>query len=302
MSELSWSQQFLTRNGPQLLANWEKYYIRLIVFIDYVPLLGPLYNAGHALNLLWLIWRGSFFPNRRQLLRHRTLNNENINDEFNDNVGDDDYDDDDENDLLKNREKYRQVRERGLTAIVTALIDIFTICLALAVIAFICDCLLRIQTFAFVRQLCILFIMINILALTIGAKIIAGQAVINVTRQLEDVNHVGISMVKSAHITATAIERIVETTETTTNIFVRTCQYIWSRIVFYTIKTITFPRRSWNWFITRIRSLFRQWIANIKMFIKRNLTWMAMMNLFTLGFSGWLMGVIKRRRLRQHSE
>lgn len=286
---LSWSQQ-LIRNGPQLLADWEKYYMRFIVFIDFVPLLGPLYNAGHALNLLWMIWRSSIFANH-----NNNNNNNNIDGEFNNN-NDANYND---NDIVKNREKYRHVRERGITAIVTALIDIFTICLALGVIAFICDCLSRIQTFAFVRQLCILFIMINLFALTIGAKIIAGQAVINVTRQLEDVNHVGISMVKSAHITATTIERIVETTETTTNIFVRTCHHIWTRLQYYTIQMITFPRRSWLLFVAKTRQLSQQMKTRIKMAIKRNLTWRAMLNLLTLGFSGWITGVIKRYRLRR---
>ncbi|XP_075675798.1 uncharacterized protein LOC113798727 [Dermatophagoides pteronyssinus] len=295
MSELSWSQQ-LIQYGPQLLSDWEKYYQRLIIFIDFVPLLGPLYNAGHALNLLWIIWRSSIFSNQRSSSSSSQSSNnvENIDDEFNNNNNNiENYD---ENDLIKNRDKYRQVRERGLTAIVTALIDIFTICLALAVIAFICDCLLRIQTFAFIRHLCILFIIINTFALTIGAKIIAGQAVINVTRQLEDVNHVGVSVVKSAHITASAIERIVETTETTTNIFVGSCYYVWTRSVFYTIQTITFPRRSWYWLVAQTRLLFQKMMARFKMFIKRNLTWKAMLNLFTLGFSGWIVGVIKRRK------
>src|SRR5699024_7818672 len=158
--------------------------------IDYIPFLGPMYNATYALNLLFSIWPGKSVP-------------------ASDNSSDDSTP---VSDIAL--EKSRMVRVKGLTAVATALIDIFTLCLTVGVIAFVCDCLVRINTFAFVRQLLILFILANVVALTVGSKIITGQLVEHLTHQLEEVNSVSTSMVKSVTITASAIERIVETTNT----------------------------------------------------------------------------------------
>ncbi|KAJ6220382.1 hypothetical protein RDWZM_006194 [Blomia tropicalis] len=191
-----------------------KYLYYGFMFIDYIPFIGPMYNATYALNLLFNIWP-------IKILQSFSMNENGSNE--------------------VEIEKARLMRVKGLTAIATALIDIFTLCLTLGVLAFSCDCLNRIDTFAFVRQLMFVVVTINMLALTVGSKVITGQLVEHLTGQLEEINTVGTSMVKSVTITATAIERIVETTNSKTSAALIKVNYWWTRTYNIFVMIYTFP-------------------------------------------------------------
>ncbi|KAF7496473.1 hypothetical protein SSS_05237 [Sarcoptes scabiei] len=221
-----------------LFENIQKYLIRLALFIDFIPIAGPIYNASFALNLLWSIWSMS------------------------------DVNDPDDLDPVP-RSKSRRIREKGLTAIVTSLIDVFVICLAVAVIAFVCDGLNRIQTFSIVRNILMLVIILNLLALTIGSKIIANQLIIHLTRQLEDVNHVGKSMVKSVTIATSAIERIAETTETTTNYVMLRLREIGNRILFLFWTVFSVPHKIALQIIGQLRSIINLFVEIFEI-LKKN--------------------------------
>jgi len=194
-------------------AAMTKYFNQCLLMIDYIPIVGPMYNATYALNLLFSFWPGK-----------------QVEGEDEDEVS---------------RGKSRLVRVKGMTAIATALIDIFTLCFTLGVLAFVCDCLVRINTFAFIRQLLILFIMANVIALTVGAKIVTGQLVEHLTQQLEEMNSVSTSMVKSVTITASAIERIVETTNTKTVSVVTQLNQWWIEVWAWVMAVVTFPAMCW---------------------------------------------------------
>lgn len=267
---LSWSRTIINKMSTAL-EKMEKYFNRLLLFIDYIPLLGSLYNATNALNLLYTLWCRATIGTRTSY----TNNNANI--------AENDSENDADESVLK--QKSRLIREKGLTAIVTALIDIINICLAVAVIAFICDRLVLIQTFAIVRQLLISVVLANVLAMTIGAKIITKQLVLHLTQQLEDVNHVSTSMVKSVTITASAIERIVETTESTTGRFFQKCQQSWYLLAGLVISVVTFPKRS------TISTLNFCHVCSRKILnaVKRNLIIAKLLNIATFGVSDKLL-------------
>lgn len=198
---------------------FNKVFSQSLLFIDYIPFLGPLYNAALALNLLFNLW-----PTSKDL----ELVEEN-----------------EETEVQKAEaalEKSRLIRVKGMTAVATALIDLLTLCLTVGVIAFVYDCLVRISAYALVRYALVLAVLATGLALTIGSKVVTGQLVESLSRQLEDVGSVSVSMVKSVSITATAIEKIVETTNTRTNAFVGVVTDWWAFFIGHLLAVIFFPR------------------------------------------------------------
>lgn len=204
MTEYSTSQ-FLSENFHQ---NLEKYVSQYVMFIDYVPLVGPLFNISHAMNLLWTIWQGQESTQA---------------------------DDEEE------KATARVLREKGITAVVTALVDILILCLAVGVIAFVSHTMIKMEAFAPLRHLLILFILGNVIVIAVGLKMVGSQLAIHLTRQLVEVNHVSTSVVKSANITASAIEKLVETTNSTTNRIYCRVSYTKRIITYYTLMVILAP-------------------------------------------------------------
>lgn len=227
-----------------------------LLLIDYIPFLGPLYNATYALNLLF-----SFWPAKSKSF------------EEDEEEEDEDVDSSEvQQSNFDQQEKSRLIRVKGLTAVATALIDLLTLCLAVGVIAYVCDCLVRLNTFALIRYLLVLFILFTALALTVGLKIITGQAVDHLTRQLEDVTSVSTSMVKSASITVLAIEKIVETTNRQTSALVDLVTAWWAELVSRVLAVVFFPRdcyRSVEFKVKRQVMRYRRAVRKVKLQVRK---------------------------------
>lgn len=195
----------------QLRLTMSKYLPETIMLIDYVPFVGPLYNASYALNLLFNFW-----PIERFFLFGFWFKDAAA--AANSEAAADDHDNSEDIDAMtEDYEKSHLIREKGIIAIMGALIDLGTLCLMLGVMAYVSTCLSAIETWYLVRYLIFALILSNVFALTLASKIITNQLALYATRQLDDVNQVGASVVKSAAITVTAIEKLVETTNTTGN-------------------------------------------------------------------------------------
>lgn len=221
--------------------------------IDYIPFVGPAYNAAYALNLLLNIWPMNQFAS---LLSGTFLDPQPLSLASSDG----------EELFLDEPEKDRQIREKGVIAIVGSFIDLFAVCLSVGVMAYVSTCLSHMETPFLVRHTIFLLIFINIFPLTIAAKIIVNQLALYATRQLEDVNQVGTSMFKSATLTVSAIERIVETTNQTSEQVVATCNHVynWTSTTVYNVKM--FPtnvkRALVAWIEERVRRLINfAWIV-----------------------------------------
>ena len=230
-----------------------------LLLIDYIPFLGPLYNATYALNLLF-----SFWPAKAS----KTFDEGDEEEEDENSEGSEVH----QSSSLDQLEKSRLIRVKGLTAVATALIDLLTLCLAVGVIAYVCDCLVRLNTFALIRYLLVLFILFTALALTVGLKIITGQAVDHLTRQLEDVTSVSTSMVKSASITVLAIEKIVETTNRQTSALVDLVTAWWAELVSRVLAVVFFPRdcyRSVEFKFKRQVARYRRAVRKVKLQVRK---------------------------------
>jgi len=107
-------------------------------------------------------------------------------------------------------------RDKGITALVTAAVDLLGLCLGVASVAYLHEKFNKIDTFAIFRDLLVMAIFITIVAFVIGAKIVIDQLVRLLVDNLVGVNTASAAMVNSVTITASGIEAFVATVSNTT--------------------------------------------------------------------------------------
>jgi len=107
-------------------------------------------------------------------------------------------------------------RDKGITALVTAAIDLLGLCLGVASVAYLHERFHKIDTFTIFRDLLVMAILVTVVAFVIGTKIVVDQLVRLLVDNLVGVNTASAAMVNSVTITASGIEAFVETVSSVT--------------------------------------------------------------------------------------
>ncbi|XP_054153612.1 uncharacterized protein LOC128952276 [Oppia nitens] len=118
--------------------------------------------------------------------------------------------------LANSSDNSKLARDKGITALVTAAIDLLGLCLAIASIAYTCEKFNQINTFAVLKHLVNVAILLTVVALVSGSKVVFNQLIKLSINNLVGVNNASAAMVNSVTITATGIETIVESVSNTT--------------------------------------------------------------------------------------
>lgn len=204
---------------------------RTALLVEYTPIIGPLWTSGSALQALWY----SFTK--------------------------------DKSIFSPDEETSKLIRIKGLSAIVSGLVDISLICFGLIVMAFVGDSLNKLAVNSLVYQSTLAIIVLNCLAVSIGAKLVSVQVIEFSTSQLEQVQTVGSSVVKSASITASAIEKIVVSTNHRTGLAIGAFDSFINRIIQFFVAVVSLPANTKMQFINMIDRLYRQIVEIFKLFL-----------------------------------
>lgn len=111
---------------------------------------------------------------------------------------------------------HKLARDKAITALVTAAIDLFGLCLGIASIAYLYEKFNKIDTFAIVKDILVIAILISIVSFVIGAKIVVNQLIKLLVNNLVGVNTASAAMVNSVTITAVGIEAVIGTVSNAT--------------------------------------------------------------------------------------
>jgi hypothetical protein len=134
---------------------------------------------------------------------------------------------------------HKLARNKAITALVTAAIDLLGLCLGIASIAYLYEKFNKIDTFAIVKDILVMAISITIISFVIGAKIVVDQLVKLLVNNLVGVNTASAAMVNSVTITAAGIEAVVGTVSNVTYGMVFGVKNSW-KIGYNSAKTIIY--------------------------------------------------------------
>lgn len=119
-------------------------------------------------------------------------------------------------------------RDKGITALVTASMDLFGLCLSVGCIAYLFEKCSKIEWISPLKDALIMAVLIAIISIVVGAKIVAEQLTKLLIDNVVGVNTASASMVNSVTMTATGIEAVVETVTDATNGMVSGIKNSWS--------------------------------------------------------------------------
>ena len=203
------------------------------LLLEYTPIFGPLFTSGTALRALI-----NSFGSKPS------------------------------SDQVANEQTSKIIRVKGLSAICSGLVDISLLCFCVVVMAFIGDNLTKISSNVLVYRSTFLIIVLNCLAVSIGAKLVSVQMIEFSTSQLEQVQTVSSSVVKSASITASAIEKIVITTNHRTGLAIGAFDSFVNRIVQTFLTVLSFPTNVKRRLYRLVKLEFRRLLRFFRLFTK----------------------------------